>query len=615
MKALFGADGALARYLPEYEVRAEQIRMADRVLDALNHHHHLIIEAGTGVGKTLAYLLPLLHTETSAVISTATKVLQHQLLEKDIPLVCDVTGMEPDVAILKGRSNYLCLLRQEQMAINPLFETPAEIPVWPVINAWSEHTETGDFEELEDIPPRNSLLQKLNADRNYCTGSKCPFFDRCHFYQARRRAMRSDIVLVNHHLLFSDLSVKESRVATILPSHPVLIVDEAHRLEDIASAQFGQSLTPRMLGVLTAQLPGELKLKYRQTIRDYLSEDQIVRFSGEVKYRRAMSADLRKYLSDLDPLLGKMLHDLKQVDQDTFELRDNLMTRIKGFQDFLGTLEDEGAVPLVDREGHQLAFRTVPIDVSNRIETAITQHFDTVIMTSATLSVNGSLDFFRSRVGLEQADQEVLTSPFPYKENTRLYIPEKIPDVNDPAFVASAMDVLEPILEGTGGRAFLLCTSHRNVDAFAGALRERTEWNVLKQGEGSPAGLVGRFMMERHSVLVGSFSFWEGVDVKGEGLVCVVLDRLPFPRPDDPVFKARSHRTTHPFRGYSLPLAVLQYKQGLGRLVRSRSDKGVYVVLDRRLRDRSYGKVFLDSFYDTEVVRDASELQKFVEEF
>lgn len=615
MKSLFGADGPLAGHLSGYEVRAEQIRMASFVQEALNQSHHLLIEAGTGVGKTLAYLLPVFQAETQAVISTATKVLQHQLLEKDIPLVCDVIGMQPDVTILKGRANYLCLLRLEQMAINPLFETPAEIPIWPVINAWSEHTETGDFEELDDVPPRHSLLQKLNADRNYCTGSKCPFFDRCHFYQARRRAMRSDIVLVNHHLLFSDLSVKESRVATILPSHPVLIVDEAHRLEDIASAQFGQMLTPRMLGVLTAQLPAELKLRYRQRIRDHLSEEQIFRFVGDSPYRSSMGSALREHLAGLDPLLRQLLKDLQQQEDDTFELKDNLITRVRGFQEFLDSLEDESAIPVLERDGRNLVFRTVPIDVSGRIETAVTQHFETVIMTSATLSVNGSLDFFRSRTGLDGATQEVLSSPFPYREHTRLYVPDTISDVNDPAFVSSAMKVLEPILEWTGGRSFLLCTSHRNVDAFARALRDRTEWNVLKQGEGSPGGLVGRFMMERHSVLVGSFSFWEGVDVKGDGLVCVIMDRLPFPRPDDPVFKARSHQTENAFHGYSVPLAVLQFKQGLGRLIRSRRDKGLYVVLDRRLVDRRYGRVFLDSFYETEVVRDVTQVQKFVEDF
>jgi len=608
----FAPGGCLEAHIPGYEQRETQVRMADCVREAIETGTSLLIEAGTGVGKTLAYLVPLLDMEAQAVISTATKVLQHQLMEKDIPLLEDAMGRKPQVTLLKGRGNYLCKLRLEQLQINPLFESPDEVPVWQIVKAWAPHTESGDFEEMSEISPGHPLLQRISADRNYCTGSRCPHYDSCHFYRLRRQAMQSDIVLVNHHLLCSDLSVRETMFGAILPQHPVLIVDEAHRLEDIASGQFGEVLTPRMVSVLLAQLPADLKLRHSSALKDQLAMSGLL---PEGAFRRmAIRGRVHEHLMGLVPMFSSLRTDIAGLNAKDVEMKDNLLQRVDGFAAFLKSLEDPEMVSFVERENGNLSFRSVPIDISPRIEQAVTGHFETVIMTSATLSVSGSLDFFRNRVGLHDARGEVLSSPFPYKSNTRLYLPQQPLDVNSPDFAQQATDMLAPILEKLGGRTFVLCTSRRNVERFSEEFRNRTDLNVLTQGTGSPAGLVGRFQLEPRSVLVGSYAFWEGVDVKGDALSCVVIDRLPFPQPDEPVFRARSQRTPDSFFGYSVPLAVLQFKQGLGRLIRSTTDRGLYVVLDGRISSRRYGRVFLDSFYPIPVVRSASEVEKYLAE-
>ncbi|NOY23821.1 MAG: ATP-dependent DNA helicase [Acidobacteria bacterium] len=611
MKRYFGPSGKLSRTFPDYEVREPQNKMAEAVSEAILNEENLVVEAGTGVGKTLAYLVPIFESGKSAVISTATKVLQHQLLEKDIPIVKEVTGLNPDVAILKGRSNYLCLLRKEQFILNPLFKNKRDIPVWAEVKAWISYTETGDFSEMEEVPVYHPILTGMNADRNYCTGSKCPFYRECYFYQARKKAQKAQIVLVNHHLLFADLSVKETNYGTILPLHPVLVVDEAHKLEDIASSQFGETLTARMVSILLGQLPGELKLRHAGFFRELLDDPL---FSGEtgVQQRGTVTDEMAEKLLSMRPLLESLRKDLSSLKDEVFEMRDNLVQRIASFFVFLDSLTDPDFVKYFDynRVGHQ--FRSVPIDISPKIERALTGNFESVIMTSATLSIRSKLDFFQSRVGLKEAKGKLLASTFDFKKNALLYVPESLPEVNQENFRLKALEEIIRVLTNTGGRAFLLCTSHRSVSYFASELRKRTKLNILKQGESSAQGLVGRFTMEKNAVLVGSFSFWEGVDVKGEALSCVIIDRLPFPQPDEPVFKARSTRMDNGFFGYSVPLAVLQFKQGLGRLIRGRDDRGILVVLDDRLLTKRYGKSFLDSFYPIRITRSMDVVKKFL---
>ncbi len=609
---LFAPGGKLAACMPGYEERDAQVRMAVSIGKALQNQEHLIVEAGTGVGKTLAYLVPILQQECQAVISTATRVLQHQLQEKDIPLVESALGCEPVVTLLKGRSNYLCKLRMEQLQVNPLFETTDEIPVWQLVKAWAPHTESGDFEELQDVTPGNPMLQRINADRNYCTGSRCPHFDSCYFYKLRRKAMQSDIVLVNHHLLCSDLSVRETRFGSILPDHPVLVVDEAHKLEDIATGQFGNILSPRMVAILLAQLPPDLKLTHSSRLKDQMTMDDLLP-RGSFR-RMGIRQAVRERLAVLQPLMSALRKDIEGLDEKTFELKENVLQRVAGFESFLSSLDDNELVGYMERDNGNLSFRTVPIDISPKIEQSLLDNFQSVVMTSATLAVSDKLDFFRGRVGLASARGEVLNSPFPYGDNTRLFIPERVADVNSPTFAESAMETLVPILERLHGRTFLLCTSIRNVNRFAELLRERTACTVLKQGDGSPAGLIGRFQLEENVVLVGSYSFWEGVDVKGPALSCVVIDRLPFPQPEEPVFKARSERMSNSFFGYSVPLAVLQFKQGLGRLVRSQSDTGLFVVLDKRLISKRYGQIFLNSFYKVPLLQSLAETEKYLAE-
>ncbi len=611
MKHYFGPNGKLAESFSDYEVRESQNKMAEAVFEVINTGQNLIVEAGTGVGKTLAYLIPIFESGKSVVISTATKVLQHQLLEKDIPIVEEVTGVKPDISILKGRSNYLCLLRKEQFALNPLFKNKREIPVWAEIKAWLSFTETGDFSEMEEIPVYHPLLSSLNADRNYCTGSKCPFYKECYFYRARRKAQKSQIVLVNHHLLFADLSVKETNYGTILPLHPVLVVDEAHKLEDIATSQFGEVFTAKMVSVLLSQLPGELKYRHTEAFRDFL-KDPLFKIADDSIQRWELTENMITRLLELKPKLEKVRNDVISLKDDTFELKDNLLQRIRSFFDFLDSLLHPDFITYYNSSKTGGQFHSVPIDISSKIERAFSGNFESIIMTSATLSVRNKLDFFQNRVGLKDAVACLLTSTFDFQNNTILYVPKRLPDVNQDTFRPVAVEEIVRILNVTKGRAFLLCTSHRNVSYFADELRARTELNILKQGESSAPGLVGRFVLEKKSVLVGSFSFWEGIDVKGEALSCVIIDRLPFPQPDEPVFKARANRMENGFFGYSVPLAVLQFKQGLGRLIRSSEDRGILCVLDKRLLTKRYGRIFLESFYPVPLVRSLDRIKKFL---
>ena len=611
MKRYFGPSGKLSKTFPDYEVREPQNNMAEAVFEAVSNEKHLVVEAGTGVGKTLAYLIPIFESGKSAVISTATKVLQHQLLEKDIPIVKEVMGVNPDVAILKGRSNYLCLLRKEQFLLNPLFKNKRDIPVWSEVKAWLSCTETGDFSEMEEVPAYHPILTGMNADRNYCTGSKCPFYRECYFYQARKIAQKAQIVLVNHHLLFADLSVKETNYGSILPLHPVLVVDEAHKLEDIASSQFGEAFTARMVSILLGQLPAELKLRHAGIFRELLDDPLFLGEDGQ-KQRGSVTDEMKKKLLVIKPLLENLRKDLISLEDEMCEMRDNLLQRIVSFFNFLDSLNNPDFVTYFDYNHAGRQFRSVPIDISPKIEQSLTGNFESIIMTSATLSIRSKLDFFQSRVGLKEANGKLLASTFDFKKNALLYVPKSLPEVNQEDFRPKALEEIIRVLTNTEGRAFLLCTSHRNVSYFASELRNRTKFNVLKQGEGSASGLIGRFTMEKNAVLVGSFSFWEGVDVKGEALSCVIIDRLPFPQPDEPVFKARSDRMDNGFFGYSIPLAVLQFKQGLGRLIRGTEDRGILVVLDNRLLSKRYGKFFLESFYPVQVTRDVDDVKKFL---
>ncbi len=609
MRDFFQEKGLLSKFIEGFSERESQIKMAERISSAIDNSAPLVIEAPTGVGKTFAYLLPIFHKEKKAIISTATIVLQHQLFEKDIPLMAELLKRDLKVEILKGRQNYLCLLRffNEKNKAN----SRRERDLYNLISQWIEFTEKGDFSEIEDISISDIAIRKINADKNFCTGKKCPHYKECFFYKARKRCLDADIILVNHHLFVSDLAVKSSDFGSILPPVDVVVVDEAHKFENIASIQFGESFSLRMLAIFFNQLTSELRLKYVKKF-DFLQDKENLKINKEEQFGK-ITKEQQKYFEILKDTMSALIEDLKLIDGDQFELKTNLIKRAGNFINFVDLIGNKGFVSFYQIEDKSIVFHNIPLDVSEKLQNLFTAYYPCTIFTSATLSVANSLKFFKKSIGLEYADECILPTVFNYKENTLLYVPLDIPEVNQTDFVEKSIEHIADIIEKIGGKTFILCTSLRNVKLFAEELKKCSKFNVLVQGEGSNAYLIERFREEENSVLIGSFSFWEGVDVKGDDLSCVIIDRLPFNRPDDPVFSEKSSRIENSFKNYAIPLAVLQLKQGMGRLIRDEKDRGLFIILDKRIQKKWYGRFFLKSLFDLNIVNDKGKVFEFID--
>ncbi len=613
MREFFKKDGKIASVFSGFTFREQQLEMAELVASAIKKEANLVVEAGTGTGKTLAYLIPIIKSEQQAIISTGTKVLQHQLLEKDIPIASKILNKELNVTLLKGRQNYFCLLRFNQFNSSRDFEFKSEIQVFNEVKEWAKYTENGDFAELEDYTVGNSMLRKLNADKNYCTARKCPYYDECYLYEARKRALNSDMVLVNHHLLFSDTSVKSTNYGSILPVTPVLVVDEAHNVEDIASNQLGFSFTPRMASVFVSELPPDIKFRFGHTLKEMLKFEVLKSKIKGNEYKAPIGKDLQFHFDEVKNIFLQIKDGLKETNADEYELKENMIKRAESIISFFDKIPDVDFISYYEKDDKTFAFKSVPVDVSSEINKLITENYQTAIFTSATLSVSGSLNFYKERVGLTSSEEKLLISPFDYDNNTIFYVARHLPDVNSERFLNEASKEIEKIALLFNGRTFVLCTSLKNMHHFAEYLRANTSLNVLKQGESSPSNLLSRFRMEKESVLVGSFSFWEGVDIKGCDLSCVIIDKLPFPQPTDPVFKARASRVKNSFYNYSIPLAVLKMKQGFGRLIRDEKDLGAFVLLDNRIVAKTYGKPFINSIYTKNKVSKFEKLKEFQE--
>ncbi len=608
MRELFKKNGIFSRHIDGFSIREPQILMAEKVEEVILESSSAVIEAPTGVGKTIAYLVPVLKNKKKAIISTATIVLQHQLFEKDIPLVSEALNVKVRVELLKGRQNYLCLLRyfNEKNRV----KGKKEDDFFSILSSWLEYTEKGDFAEIEGISLSDVIVKRINADKNYCTGKKCPHYSTCFFYRARKRCQDADIILVNHHLLLADLAVKNTDFGNILPPVDVLIVDEAHKFESIASYQFGDSISKNMVSIFFNQLPSELKLKYVSQFDVIIEEADrcIDRKKSVCKLDNRHSL----FISLIRETFTKIKQDLLLLKNDEFEMRDSLLKRAERFVSFAELVHHEDFVSFYQVEGNNTVFRLVPLDVSRNLAELLNLYYPCSVFTSATLSVNNDLSFFKKSVGLEHSEGVIIPPVFNYRENTILYIPRDIPSVDHPEFVKfSLMDIL-PLLKQLGGRTFLLCTSLKNVNAFASLLKKSGEFNVFVQGDESPSLLVDNFRESENAILVGSFSFWEGIDVRGQDLLCIVIDRLPFNRPDDPIFSEKAARIKNAFKEYAIPLAVLQLKQGLGRLIRDESDRGVFVILDKRLKERWYGRNFLKSLFEVEIVRERDRVVDFI---
>jgi ATP-dependent DNA helicase DinG len=677
----FAPGGVLSKTHPAYEFRRGQLQMAQAVEEALDEKRHLIVEAGTGTGKTLAYLLPVIRSGKRVIISTGTKNLQEQLFFKDVPFLERALFPEGNgklsVCYMKGRNNYLCRKKLYDLGAQPVLSGLEEIEHYRAIAAWEKTTHSGDRAELAELPEANALWHKLDARTDTCLGQKCPEWERCFITEMRRRAAESDIIIVNHHLFFADLAIKleaeNAPDAGVLPDCGVVIFDEAHELEEVAGNYFGISVSNLRLEELardveallqrerlyTPQMSGAIhSMRERSQLFFSLLPAGEGRFAFDAR-REFLEENGDEFIALNQALdrLGAELGKLPQKPEEVFALARRAQ-QVQVQLHFVMENEDPNTVFWIERRGGRVSragagdlarsdlkgrgfsraesasfggeasaaagrhfgrsnvfLQATPIDVGPILRQCLWSKLETAALTSATLAVAGGFDYIRQRLGLDHARESIVPSHFDYESQAILYVPPDLPDPRTPQFAAQAADLVRRLLAITRGRAFVLFTSHAQMNEIYERLLGQLEFHMLKQGDAPKSALLEEFRFTPNAVLFGTSSFWQGVDVQGEQLSCVIIDRLPFAVPSDPVVAARVKAIDaaggNAFYEYQVPSAVITLKQGFGRLIRSLHDRGLLVLLDNRILKKSYGRVFVESL---PAYRKTTELKK-VEEF
>jgi ATP-dependent DNA helicase DinG len=643
LEDIFGHGGPLERALSDFRVRREQLRMAQRVAEALTAREALIVEAGTGTGKTFAYLVPALLSNARILISTGTRTLQDQLFTKDLPLVSAALGRPARVALLKGRANYLCRYRlargqeAQQLDLDESLRPRGAQAILARIQRWARTTQRGDLAEVRGLSDSHPVWAQVTSTRESCLGMRCPEVARCHVIQARREALEADIVIVNHHLLLADLALKEDGFGDLLGSADAVILDEAHQIPDLATQFFGASVSSRQLETLLRDLRLELSAQAARTASGTLpaaaaaalraAEDALHALraaapavSGRVAWMAGTTAlsapvwDMTEALEALSATLATRdpQDAVAQLGARAAELAASL-TRIAAVDE----LEGARTLEITPRG---LSLSLMPFDISERFRALVHSRSGAWIFTSATLSVGEEFGHFSGRLGLGEAPTLQIQSPFDHERQSLLYLPAGLPEPASPAYVAAVIDTALPLIDAARGGAFVLFTSHRALAQGAALLRKRWAdgacYQLFVQGEAPRERLLQEFRTDGNAVLLGTASFWEGVDVKGEALRLVVIEKLPFASPDDPLVRARIEHLTssggNAFRDYQLPEAALALKQGAGRLIRSEDDYGVVVICDPRMLGRSYGRVFLAALPPMSVTQDGKEAMRFL---
>jgi ATP-dependent DNA helicase DinG len=630
--ALLGADGPFARELPNFAPRLAQQAMALAVQHAIAGRDTLIAEAGTGTGKTFAYLVPALLSGERVIISTGTKTLQDQLYFRDLPKVRSVLGARLKTALLKGRANYLCLYRLDQTVREGATFERAQAAQLATIRAWSARTRRGDRMELAEVPEESPLWPRVTSTPENCLGVECPFFDDCHVVKARREALEADVVVVNHHLLFADLALKQEGFGEILPGAAAFILDEAHQIPELAGQFFSQSISGRQLTELAQDALTEcngitgaigLLLEPVEALQDALRKLRLA--MDALPARGAFQqlqerADVRGSLHDLRELLATLAELLASQAERSRGMM-NLHERADLFVERLDRIvEGEGGrdhdVRWYETFPRGFALYATPLDLAVPMRGLRERTHAAWIHTSATLSVAGNFDHFARQLGLDDPQTLSLESPFDYARQGMCYLPAGLPDPNARDYTEQVVEAVLPVLHASNGRAFLLFTSHRALRRAAELLQDKVPWPLFVQGTAPRPRLLEEFRASGHGVLLGAASFWEGVDVVGEALSVVVIDKLPFAAPDDPVLMARlealEQSGINPFMGWQVPSAVIALKQGAGRLIRDVHDRGVLVLCDPRLTTKGYGKLFLASLPPMPRTRELADVRAFL---
>jgi ATP-dependent DNA helicase DinG len=646
MEEIFGSNGLIAHHHPDYEHRPGQLAMAQAVAEALDQRHHLLVEAGTGIGKTLAYLIPAIATGRRIIVSTGTKNLQEQIFYKDIPFLQSILPRKFKATFLKGRSNYVCLNRLKRTESSPVLDGLEEIDYFELVNKWAYESQTGDRAELKELPDKVSFWRHIDARSDICVGQKCPSFEACFITKARQAALESDIVIVNHALFFADLALRDKEWGQVLPDYSAVIFDEAHQLEDIAAQYFGASVSSYQIDDLLGDvsrialtdvdaareitkatsrvstmadnfwlsLSSFSTTAYDGPGRFVLRSDMFVRKRRDGEYESTPAGEsfvnLKTALQRLKSALQvvknappEMEAMLRRVEQVLFDL------------EFIVSADDELFVYWLERRGRGVFLQATPIDASGILNDRLFSQVESVVLTSATLTSAGSFDFIRSRLGVDQAAELIAESNYDYQKQSLLYLPPKMPDPRDAGFQQAAANEIARILNASQGRAFVLCTSYSQMQALREIVEYEIDFPIFMQGEGSNSGILDKFRSTQNAVLFATSSFWQGVDVRGEALSCVIIDKLPFAVPSDPVIGARQryidNHGGNSFNGYSVPSAVINLKQGLGRLIRSATDRGVLSILDPRIVTKGYGQQFLKSLPPSRITRKIEDVERF----
>jgi ATP-dependent DNA helicase DinG len=612
MVDLLGESGPFAQLIDGFQPRPQQQAMLKAVLEAMQTQATAVIEAGTGVGKTFAYLAPALLCDERVIISTGSKTLQDQLYHKDLPLVRKALQRGVKTALLKGRANYLCLHRMKITQAEGRLPDKKSVVWLRRIGDWSGLTRTGDVSELSAVPRDAEIWQRVTSTTENCIGAECDDYQDCYVVKARRAAQEADVVVVNHHLFFADLAIKEEGFGELLPLANVVVLDEAHQLPEIASSFFSDTFSSRKLQDWKRDTLLEVLANASDTpqLRDNLEvlEKAVLdlRLAMDTPGQRAPWARIRskpaivEHLQTLTDTLD-MLAALLEASAERSKGLQTCHVRLLEQQACLQRLQNPppDTVQWFETFTRGFALTTTPLDVAVPFKKCMAELPCSWIMTSATLAVGESFEHFNQRMGLDNAQTLQLDSPFDYWNNSLLYLPAGLPEPQDRNFVAALVEAAVPVINACGGRTFMLFTSYRALNEAAELLRDQIDFPLLIQGESTPRDMIDKFRELGNAVLLGTASFWEGVDVRGEALSCVIIDKLPFAAPNDPVMEARlesiRQRGGNPFAEYQIPQAVITLKQGVGRLIRDQSDRGVLMICDIRLRTRSYGKIFLDS--------------------